>query len=589
MARPQTVRRAFAPALILVLAPFVAGQAAAQEDLVMRALADELDRSMTLQLEDLQKPYFVQFTAIDTYAYRITATCGAIVTSDDNQSRRIASEVRVGDYELDNTNFGGGGGQFRPGRRGGGGRGASGMAQLPLEDDYAAIRQAAWLATDGAYKSAVETLTQKQAYMENREYPDRPDDFARAEAVVAIESPARMTLDSEECESRLRSVSQRFLDHPSILDSSVSLTASAITRRLVNSEGSKLRAGATSFVLTISAQVQAEDGEQLSDRITYHADTPEGLPSVAEMLADVDELATLLTLKREAPVLEDYMGPVLFDGLASPQVFNTLLARGVAAQVDAVGAGRRRFGGTENLEKYLNKRILPRSFQIYDDPRTASVGEDYLAGHYLFDDEGVEAQRVDLVANGRLEAMLMSRTPTQDFPESNGHGRSGGIGRARAAAGCLFITTSDGLPDEELKQALIEAAEDQDLDYALRVVSIGGAGRGGAARQAFGGRGFGRVPSTPEGSALGDPIAIYKVYLDGREELVRGCEFAPVSVSALKDIIAAGETATVYNTGRSAGSGTSIIAPAVIFEEIEIYTIEEERQKEPVIAAPHLR
>ena len=123
------------------------------------------------------------------------------------------------------------------------------------------------------------------------------------------------------------------------------------------------------------------------------------------------------------------------------------------------------------------------------------------------------------------------------------------------------------------------------------MVSIGGgSGGGGSGRQAFGGRGgFGRAPAAAEGSSLGDPVAIYKVYLDGHEELVRGCEFAPEILSVLKDIIAEWNAATAYNSGRAAGSGTSIIAPAVIFEEVELFTIEEERQKPPVIEAPHLR
>lgn len=593
MARFHTNRKSFLPALLILLTPFAnPGHAIAADDLVMRALVDELDRSMILQLEDLQKPYFVQYTVTDTTTYRISATCGAIVISDDSRSRRLASEVRVGYYDLDNTNFGGGGGGMRFGRRGGGGRGASGMAQLPLEDDYAAIRQAAWLATDGAYKNAVETLARKQAYMEGREYPDRPDDFSRVEPVESIEPVVRLQFDATAWEDRLRKISRRFLDHRAVLDSSVGLTASANTRYLVNSEGSRLRTGQTGVVITITARAQAGDGEQLADRITYHAASPEDLPTTQEMLADIDELAARLASKEDAPVLEDYIGPVLFDDLASPQVFSALLARGVAGQPESVGGGRRRFGGTENLEKYLNKRILPRSFQVYDDPQGAVSGEDFLVGHYRWDDEGVPAQRVDLVANGRLESMLMSRTPTQDFSESNGHGRSAGMGGARAGAGCLFIESTDGLSRDELKQALIDAAMDQDLEYALRVVSIGGSTARGmpGGRQSFGGRGgFTRMPAAAEGSSLGDPIAIYKVYLDGHEELVRGCEFAPVSAGAMKDIIAAGDAAAVYNSGRGAGSGTSISAPPVIFEEIELFTIEEERQKPPIIDAPHMR
>ena len=47
---------------------------------------------------------------------------------------------------------------------------------------------------------------------------------------------------------------------------------------------------------------------------------------------------------------------------------------------------------------------------------------------------------------------------------------------------------------------------------------------------------------------LPDPVAVYKVYVDdGREELVRGCEFGQITVASLRRILAAGDRATVHN------------------------------------------
>jgi len=528
-------------------------------DTVMEAIVDEMDRSMTLQLEDLQAPYFVQYAVTDSSGYRISATCGAIVGSDDSRSRRLAAAVRVGYYDLDNTNFAGGrGGRGMGGRRGrpGGGRGMGGMTMLPVEDSYTAIRQATWLATDAVYKSAVETLAQKQAYMEDRNLTDRPDDFARVEPRVSIDAKVALDLDVETWEGRLRAVSAHFLQFPHVLDSQVTLTASADNRYLINSEGTRIRKGATGIVLAISAQAQADDGEQLAERITFHAATADGLPSEGALLIATGAMAARLSDRAAAPVLEDYLGPVLFDERAAPQLFQAMLARGVAGRAEPVGGGRRRFAGMASLDKYLGKRILPKSFRIYDDPTATAPGDAYFAGRYEIDDEGVNAERVDLVSNGRLQGMLMSRTPTADFGESNGHGRAAGPGREQAAVGCLFIEAADAVGEQDLKEALIEAAREQDLAYGLRITSIGG---GGGARLA-GGRGGGRFPGGFGGSGgsgtVGDPVAIFKVYLDGREELVRGCEFGALDVGTLKDIIAAGRTPIVHNTGSAAGSAT---------------------------------
>jgi len=561
----------------------------ADEDVLMQALIDELDRSMSLQLEDLQPPYFVQYAVDDSETYRISATCGAIVSSDDGRSRRLSATVRVGSYELDNANFAGGGGGYGGRRRGGGGGGggAGGMAALPTEDNYTAVRQAAWLATDSAYKSAVETLARKQAYMEDRNLEDRPDDLARAQPIVSVDPKVSLALDTQSWERRLRMMSARFLDYPRVLDSQITLTAGADTRYVVNSEGTRLRNGVTGVVLAISAQAQAEDGEQLSDRITHHAPSADGLPGESELLAEIDAMARRLAGRVTASVLENYLGPVLFDERAAPQLFQAMLGRGVAANPDPVGGGRRRFAGLETLDKYLGKRILPRSFRVWDDPRAPRLGERYLAGHYAIDDEGVEAQRVDIVIGGKLQQMLMSRAPTADFAASNGHGRSAGLGRTRAAVGCLFVEAEDGLSDDELKEALIEAVVDQDLEYGLRVASIGGGARQAMARRpAQFARGGGGAAA---GGPLGDPIAIYKVYPDGREEPVRGCEFGMLDVGTLKDIIAAGREPIVYNTGSATGAAASVIAPAVLFEEVELFTIEEERQTLPIADAPHQR
>jgi len=68
-------------------------------------------------------------------------------------------------------------------------------------------------------------------------------------------------------------------------------------------------------------------------------------------------------------------------------------------------------------------------------------------------------------------------------------------------------------------------------------------------------------------------------------------ETQPVSEFSLhlgRIYIAAGGTAAVHNVGR-APTGTSVIAPALLFEEVELFTIEEEREGEPIVTAPHQR
>lgn len=536
-------------------------------DILFKALGDELTRSMTLRLEDLDQPYFIQYAVDDTVLYRITARYGALLSSSQSRSRVLHSQIRVGSYELDNSNF--------TGRGGGGSRGLSGSTELPTDDDYMALRNAIWLATDSQYKEAVEALTQKRAYMRDRTIEDRPRDFTKTNGVAAVKTRVNFSFDRARWEEYARRISATFGDYTNINNSDVTVTAGGENRYLVNSEGSRQRQGETEVWLRIGAEAQADDGERLSDQLAYYAVSPDELPTAGTVLEDVKKLAERLTAAIKAPVLDDYTGPVLVEGAAAAQVFRQLLARGLAGQADPVGSQRRGTQGTDDLENRLNKRILPTTFQIYDDPRLEKSQGTSLAGHYMFDDEGIPAQRVDIVVDGKLQGMVMSRAPTKKFTQSNGHGRRSGGEAPRAAIGCLYIESTKAESPEDLKKELIDAADAEGLKYGLRITSIqsrAGGGRGGA---------MGR---------LGDPIYLYKVYVDdGREEPVRGCEFNSVDVRTLRKIIAAGNTPTVHNSASGAMPASSLIAPAVLFEEMELTRIKQEGEKKPIIAPPHAR
>ena len=153
-------------------------------DQVMRAMGDELERSITqLKLNDLDKPYFIQYTVYEDEDYTASATFGALSRSTLAHQRLVHAQVRVGDYTYDNTGFAGGRG----------GNAANGvLAQASVEDDYNALRHDLWLATDSAYKSAVETIAQKRAYTQGRTQQDDPlPDFSKEKATTSI-SPCRV-------------------------------------------------------------------------------------------------------------------------------------------------------------------------------------------------------------------------------------------------------------------------------------------------------------------------------------------------------------------------------------------------------------
>lgn len=516
------------------------------DDVIMRAMVDELNRAMDLTFEGLPKPYLIQLHAQNRHTNTMSAEYGALTNSDESHNRLINVRVRVGSYELDNTNFRRQFGQF---------------GTLPLEDDYEALRWAIWLMIDRDYKQAVENLTHKLAYLKDKQAEDRPPDYSAAAKVVESRPRKTLSFDAKSWERNIEQISERFQAFPKIQDGGVTLFAGTAEEWVVNSEGTRLRISDTGVQIEAHAELQAPDGMPLSDSITFLAEQPDQLPPLEKMISDVEAMLKKLTALAEAPVLEQYSGPVLFEAAASGRVFETLLGDGLCARPQPVGASE----DPQSLEKKLGLRILPRSFNIYDDPQPRMFKEKLIGGSYEFDDEAVAAQKVSVVEKGVLKNLLASRAPTRKISGSNGHGRSGGMGDARAEIGCLYISDENAVSADELKKELVEAAKEEGLPFALRVEMV-----------------------EPGEESIGDPVYAYKVFCDdGHEEMVRGMQFRPVQTRSLKRLLAAGNEPKLYNS--ISRVSTSFVAPAVVFEELDLAKIEREFNKLPILPAPATR
>ncbi|HYW69213.1 MAG TPA: hypothetical protein VE960_06370, partial [bacterium] len=99
----RTTLRTLAACVLLVA---LALTAAAQDDVLFRAMQDELDRSMTdLRIEGMDPPYFLSYRLQDNEVVQVEARYGALVSSDVTNHRFLYVECRVGDPSFDNSNF----------------------------------------------------------------------------------------------------------------------------------------------------------------------------------------------------------------------------------------------------------------------------------------------------------------------------------------------------------------------------------------------------------------------------------------------------------------------------------------------------
>ena len=161
---------------------------------------------------------------------------------------------------------------------------------------------------------------------------------------------------------------------------------------------------------------------------------------------------------------------------------------------------------------FLNRtglRVMADAFSASDTPSLTQFEGRPLAGSYVVDDEGMRAKDVTLVEKGRLVALLTSRAPQKNFPQSNGHGRSGTV-----LAGVFQVESAQAIPASELKAKYIALLKAQDKTFGYIVRGVRSDGQGGAAGPGI--------------------DAIVKVTLDGKETPVRGMRFGAVSADGVQ-------------------------------------------------------
>ena len=177
----------------------------------------------------------------------------------------------------------------------------------------------------------------------------------------------------------------------------------------------------------------------------------------------------------------------------------------------------------------------------------------------------------------------MSRRPRKDIHRSNGHARNQSFLSPNAHYSNLFVKATESRSFSDLKQELIDLCKDEGLSYGLIVTKLDN--RSFSPRDFLGAAGMTQARTRKE--TVTDPLLMHKVYVeDGREELVRGLRVEELSVRMLRDIVAAGNDYYVNNLLSRGNIPTSVIAPSLLFEEIELSTPQGPQQKPALLRHP---
>jgi predicted Zn-dependent protease len=512
-------------------------------DPVIRAMRQELERSKSqVKMENVAAPYYIEYRLSDVTEYSAEATFGALRQNQLAHGRGVRVVVRVGDYKQDSY--------YGPG---------VGVVEFaPLDNDDIALRRQLWMATDRAYKMASEALAGKKALLSQYSAEQPFDDFAKAPALQSIEPLAKLDYSAEVWEKALAKSTDLYRSNPKIQSLSARATFRSVNEYFVNTEGTITRQGNTWYLVQLSGETQAEDGMQLGRSPYYMAAKASELPDPAKLESDMAKMLETLKKLREAPLVEeDYRGPVLFSNDAADDVFYGMIGNNVLGIRPKPGDSARTIG---KFSSNYKGRVLPAFLSVVDDPTMKSFQGHSLIGNYEVDEEGVRAQTVAVVTDGMLTDYLLGRMPIRDFPDSNGHGRAAPGQAPGPSIGVLMVKPKDALSTEDIKKKLIELCKEQNKEFGYYVETLSGF----------------------------EPRLLYRVYVnDGHEQLVRGAVFNELDTRTLRnDLVAAGNDPLVSN--REGPVPSTVIAPSILFDELEVKRTDKKNAKLPEYPPPAL-
>jgi predicted Zn-dependent protease len=397
---------------------------------------------------------------------------------------------------------------------------------------------------------------------------------------------------------------------PQIYESRVGYYFVYLTEYLLTSEGTEVRTNRSYAAIEAPMSTLAPDGMQLNHFYATYAPRPADLASVDEVRKNLNVAGSELMALRAAPPAADYTGPVLFESRAAAALIAQVLGpslnggRPPVAFQPVVDQLMSSLGARSDWSGKVDVRVLPPTVTLVDDPAAKDYQGRSLIGGYSIDEEGVPAEKVTIVADGKLKELLMSRRPGPDSDKSNGHGRSGFLAEPRPTMSNLFFTSSETVSKDDMKKKFIDACKSEKLDYCLVVRQMDNPMISMMHQEDFT-----DLLASFGGNAATDrlPSVVYRYFpADGHEELVRGARITGFNARSLRNIAAIGNDDFAYNFMENqtqgvagtalgafgsaqpsqAGLPASVVAPSLLFEEVEFRGARGEPKRLPLVPEP---
>jgi TldD protein len=580
-------------------------------DHTLQAMRDEMARSkarLELQIpnsDQPERPFYVEYRLLDLDVREIVAEFGDLLSSTRTRNRFMKVASRVGSYKQDSSNFvsdDGFQGFIGP------------TGSVGIDRDYDSLRQDLWIATDQAFKEAVDTYSRKKGYLSSLARQSDIDDFSKTEPVQLIEPLQTPDWTSRNWEQEARDASVVMRAFSQIHESRVSYYLVYATEYLLTSEGTEIRQNRSFAAIEAGMNAVADDGVPVNHYYATYAVRPADLPNVDSVRKGLNVACTELMALRSAPPAQDYTGPVLFEPRAAASLLAQVLSPAIngarppisfSPVLEQMLTG---LGGKSDWIGRVGARVLPPSVTLADDPGLKEFKGTPLIGGYTVDDEGVRGQKVTLVENGILKSELMSRRPGPDFEKSNGHGRAAFLNDAKPTMSNLIFSSTETLSPADLRKKFLDACREEkqsEREKSCLVVRE----MDNPALSLLHQEDFSELlASFGGGAGTGDrlPLIVYRVDPDsGREEIVRGARIIGLNTRALRNISGIGSDDFVFNYMQSQANGfagtalgafgsaqpgaglpASVVAPSLLFDEVEVRGERAEAKRLPLLPPP---
>jgi len=548
--------------LILFISQSVLFGKQSRSDLtVLTAMEQELKRSMKeLKLEDYDKPYFMSYLIKENTVNQIMAKFGSLILSENSKSRELFVDVRVGDYQFDNSVNGKSGSSSSYKRN----------TLLPIENDIDAIRAIIWQITDDTYKKSLTQYFNKKAKKVQEVDKINLPNFSKEKPSIYIGKELELVFDKKEWEEKIKEISSIVKQYRELDDSSITFTAQKETVFFINSEKSKYITDDILYSINIDLSAISEDGNVINNFGSLHYKNLADIPDLDTIKKEVKKIIDEVYEIKNAKSINPINVPAILESEAAGILFH-----------EAVGhrlEGERQIDETQGqtFSERVGTQIIPTFLSIEDNPSLYDFNSDSLLGYFVYDDQGIRGKKVPLVQKGILKNFLLSRTPVKGFANSNGHGRAS-IGRApMARMSNLIIRSENEVSKQELKKLLIQEIKKQNKDFGLIIKKMTG--------------GETNTSSYDFQAFKATPLLLHKVDPDtGEETPVRGVEIVGTPLISINKIIATGNNYKAFNGFCGAESGyvpVSTIAPSILISEIELQKTTSKKEKKPILPPP---